>query len=109
MIDYAVLRERLPALYAAFEEWPDATLALREVIDLVLANEYPSDLLINKLILHDADEYRCAIGTCKRYERGSGWTRPDRARGHFRTEHLASHFLCNVTGWSVSPLPRRIG
>lgn len=100
-IDYAILSGRIPALYAAFEGSPDATLALREAIDLVIAMKHPSDLLINKLILHDVDEYRCAVGTCKRHERGSGWTRPDRARGHFRMEHLASHFPCSVTGCEV--------
>jgi hypothetical protein len=108
-IDYAALSGRIPALYAAFEGSPDATLALREVIDLVIARKHPSDLLVNKLILHDADEYRCAVGTCERHERGSGWTRPDRARGHFRTEHLGNYFPCSAIGWSVSRLPLHIG
>jgi hypothetical protein len=98
-IDYAVLSDRLPSLYAAFEGSPEATLALREVIDLVIARKHPGDLLINKLILHDVDEYRCAVGTCERHKQGSGWTRRDRARGHFRAEHLASHFPCSIIGW----------
>jgi hypothetical protein len=98
-IDYGVLSDRLPALYAAFEGSPEATLALREVIDLVIARKHPGDLLIDKLILHDVDEYRCAVGTCERHKRGSGWTRRDRARGHFRAEHLASHFPCSAIGW----------
>jgi hypothetical protein len=98
-IDYIALSEHLPTLYAAFEHSTDATQALQEVIELVMQEMQPSNSLIDRLVLYDADEYRCAVSTCERHIEGSGWTRLDRARGHFRTEHLGSHFPCNALGW----------
>jgi hypothetical protein len=47
----------------------------------------------------DAHEHRCSVNTCSRYTQGRGWSRLDRAREHFRNEHLGSYFPCTSPGW----------
>jgi len=86
-------------LYAAFPADHVAREALHVIVSLVQNGIPPNNSLLNALILYDADEFRCSVSTCKRYVKGSGWNRLDRARWHLRTEHLGSYFPCTVMGW----------
>ena len=89
----------LPTLYNSYSSNPTATQILQSILDLIAQGGQPNNSLVNDLILRDGDHYRCSVSTCRRHGRGRGWTRLDRARDHYRTEHLGGHFLCNQIGW----------
>lgn len=98
-IDYGAVLDQLQILYPAFKDAQGAIQVFQDIIQLVIDGREPTDALVNSLILRDGGEYRCPVNACKRSPSGQGWSRLDRARGHFRTEHLAILFSCNVPGW----------
>ena len=99
VIDSIFLNGQIPSLCAAFPAGHVAREAVRFIVSLVQNGILPNNNLLNTLIVDDANEFRCSVSTCKRYAKGSGWTRPDRARLHIQTEHLGVYFSCTVKGW----------
>ena len=98
-IDPRFLNGQLSGLYAAFSADHVAREALQVIASLVQNGIPPNNSLLNTLILYDVNKFRCSVSTCKRYVKGSGWSRLDRARWHLRTEHLGNYFPCTVMGW----------
>jgi hypothetical protein len=93
------VHDHIPALYAAYQDAPEAMQVAQVIIGLVVNGVQPDNSLINGLIVHDGPEYRCSVNSCPRHNQGSGWLRLDRAREHFRNEHLGTYFACTFPGW----------
>lgn len=95
-MDREAFEDHLPTLRTAYTGDAVATQALSLIADSISQGVNPPNALLNALVAYDdrAGHYHCVIRSCPSHRRGHGWARLDRARDHFRTEHLKAYYLC---------------
>jgi hypothetical protein len=97
-IDYnALIQTHLPLLQQALPNNGIERQTLPLIVNQVYQGFLPEESLLNDMILQSPGSHRCSVISCPRHMQP--YSRLDRAREHFRTEHLGAYFPCSWPGW----------
>ena len=95
---YALINTHLPGLYQTFYGNQIATQNLELTVNLIAGGMQPDASILNNFVQQRRNGYYCSVAGCDRHTQG--WSRSDRAREHFLTDHLCAYYACSVVpGW----------
>lgn len=70
------------------------------LLEMQRTQQFKDDNLLNDMLVKRGSRYCCIFPECEGHQKG--WSRPDRAREHFRIEHLQlGLFVCPLDHWWV--------